>query len=173
MSCQSCTKLSNNKYADCPALMADGRQFTDYRPRCLVNADLMGDKTMNTYEYRQHLIKNAESLMKHNYDQAYKHNYCGPCTNPYSLGNAVPEAEQTQCDANVCRTVTVNPNGVGRGRLYQTINSAEPYIFDDGFVAYKQKENDDFTGNCETCSMMNSRMRISSRPTVPGGENNV
>ena len=33
----NCNKTSNNKYFDCPALMSDGRVFTDYRPSSYVN----------------------------------------------------------------------------------------------------------------------------------------
>ena len=33
----TCLKTSNNKYFDCPALMSDGRTFTDYRPSNYVN----------------------------------------------------------------------------------------------------------------------------------------
>ena len=31
------TRIPNNKYLNCPALMSDGRQFTDYRANSKVN----------------------------------------------------------------------------------------------------------------------------------------
>lgn len=168
MFCASCPKTSNNKYSDCPALMSDGRQFTDYRPKCLVNADLMGANAMNTYEYRQHLIKNAEQFMRNNHENAYKLNYCGPCTNPYNQGNAVPESEMVQCNTNTCKITSVNPEGLGRGRNFMPLNSTEKYIFEDGFAELKQEEQNQIQSSaCNTCSAPGPM--LSSRPAVPGG----
>ena len=61
----SCYKTSNNKYFDCPALMSDGRAFTDYRPSSYVN-DLIRvqNNAYNSYDYRQFLIHHAGDLMK-------------------------------------------------------------------------------------------------------------
>ena len=51
----------------CPIKMSDGRSFTDYRPRCAVNAELMTDLSQNnmirsSYESRIFLQENAEKL---------------------------------------------------------------------------------------------------------------
>ncbi len=32
----------------CPIKMADGRAFTDYRPRCMVNSELLSDVYNNS-----------------------------------------------------------------------------------------------------------------------------
>ena len=40
------TRLSEYR-TKCPIKMSDGRIFTDYRPRCAVNADLMTDLSNN------------------------------------------------------------------------------------------------------------------------------
>ena len=57
-------KVPNNKYNDCPALMADGRQFTDYRANSQINMNVMEKKNlMSNYEYRNFLIKNGNSMI--------------------------------------------------------------------------------------------------------------
>ena len=33
----NCNTASNNKHLDCPAIMSDGRTFTDYRPSSTVD----------------------------------------------------------------------------------------------------------------------------------------
>ena len=63
----TCFKTSNNKYFDCPALMSDGRAFTDYRPSNYVNDMIrINNKVYDSYNYRQFLINNAANLMKVN-----------------------------------------------------------------------------------------------------------
>ena len=58
------TKVPNNKYQNCPALMADGRHFTDYRPSCFTNGDLITQGNIkSSYDYRRYLINNAEKIM--------------------------------------------------------------------------------------------------------------
>lgn len=75
-----CNKSSNNKYFNCPALMSDGRQFTDYRPSNYVNNLIrMTAGVMGSYDYRQFLINNAELLMQANIQYAYEMNGCKPC----------------------------------------------------------------------------------------------
>lgn len=59
-----CFKVSNNKYPDCPAIMNDGRAFTDYRSSCYIN-DILRVKNgiKNSYDYRQFLIHNGNEVM--------------------------------------------------------------------------------------------------------------
>ena len=59
---------STEKKPHCPIKMSDGRSFTDYRPRCMVNSELMTDLDNNniiksSYESRVFLQENAEKLM--------------------------------------------------------------------------------------------------------------
>jgi len=73
-------KVSNNKYLDCPALMSDGRMFTDYRASCFRNDMLkIQNKITNSYDYRQFLINNGENIIhnirKYNMDRLS----CRPC----------------------------------------------------------------------------------------------
>jgi hypothetical protein len=82
MSCQSgnCQSASNNKYFGCPARISDGRTFTDYRPRCMVNEDIKRVNNLtNSYDYRQFMIHNAANLMKSNFEYAIQKASCQPC----------------------------------------------------------------------------------------------
>ena len=89
-----CDKTSNNKYFNCPPRMADGRNFTDYRPNCYVNNLLRyTNRTMSSYEYRQFLINNGSELMKINNLYTSEKNECGPC-------NAETIPNQTVCAYN-------------------------------------------------------------------------
>jgi hypothetical protein len=76
----NCNKTTNNKYFDCPALMSDGRAFTDYRPSSYVN-DLI--RTTNgaysSHVYRQYLIHNAKTLFEANNEYAKLKNGCSQC----------------------------------------------------------------------------------------------
>lgn len=75
-----CFKVSNNKYFNCPALMSDGRTFTDYRPNCLVDQSILKENKINSsYEYRQFLMKNASKFIEENSDLNYKKNSCETC----------------------------------------------------------------------------------------------
>ena len=56
----STMKVSDNVELDFPARMADGRMFTDYRQNCLLNNGL--SKGMGSWEYRNYLTENADSL---------------------------------------------------------------------------------------------------------------
>jgi hypothetical protein len=119
---QNCNVATNNKFFSCPALMADGRLFTDYRPNRVVNQMVQFDnKVNNSYDYRQFLMTNGKRLMDINSQYIQNKASCGPCT-------AQPIPLQTMCYVNrqfqIC--VPNNFNGVGVG--YQTADlEPEPY----------------------------------------------
>ena len=61
----------NNKSDEymCPLRMSDGRSMTDYRPKCMVNYDLVqnisdANLVKSSYETRMYLQKNASDIMK-------------------------------------------------------------------------------------------------------------
>lgn len=110
MSCVPCTNSSQ-----CPARMADGRAFTDYRPRCAINFQNI---SMNSYDYRQYLIANAESIMQERRDTAYEANKCGPCVAPFNQGTMLPEQSMVTCDKSTCSFKVTDPTGLGMGRQY-------------------------------------------------------
>ena len=63
------TTTSNKNTYSCPLRMADGRSMTDYRPKCIVNYELMNTITDNnlvksSFESRLYLQQNADEIMK-------------------------------------------------------------------------------------------------------------
>lgn len=115
----SCYKTPNNKFVGCPARMADGRHFTDYRPSCQVNNLIrMNNNVVNSFDYRMYLANNATRLMDINRAYALQKNSCGPCMAPYGQGTMLPEKYMQVCNGRSCETKLVNPDGIGTGRLY-------------------------------------------------------
>lgn len=116
----SCCSASDK--LPCPSKMADGRAFTDYRPRCNVNADLLEDLTKNnmihsSYESRLYLQRNADKIMQSDRDNAINNLLpCTPCNNTKST--MLPEKYMVKCDAISCSRVEINPDGLGDGRMY-------------------------------------------------------
>jgi hypothetical protein len=105
--------------------MSDGRAFTDYRPRCAVNAELMGmvsnaKMTQSSYESRMFLQQNAEKVMNMNRNNALKDLApCAPCPRPFTEdGTMLPARYVVRCDGVSCTRTEVNPNGLGDARNY-------------------------------------------------------
>ena len=121
MSCSS-----TNPKNSCPSRMEDGRSFTDYRPRCIVNAELLGNlaknnKILSSYESRMYLQHNAESVMQSNRNSSLERLApCNPCNRPLSdSGTMYPERYIVRCDAISCTKTEINPSGLGDGRIGQ------------------------------------------------------
>jgi hypothetical protein len=110
----------------CPIKMADGRAFTDYRPRCMVNSELLSDVHNNSmvrssYESRMFLQENAEKLMERNRQTMLKNLApCAPCKRPFSdQGTMYPQQYIVKCDGVSCEKIEVNPGGLGTStRIY-------------------------------------------------------
>jgi len=67
MSWGTCYNASNNIHDDFPALMSSGNLYTDYKSACKINNEIKEKNGVKSnYQYRQWLIKNAESVMKSN-----------------------------------------------------------------------------------------------------------
>lgn len=60
---------TNNKYAQFPPLMADGRSVTStWQPEAVINADLIDRNNIKSnWEYRNFLTQNANEIMKYNF----------------------------------------------------------------------------------------------------------
>jgi len=124
MSCKGCDLQADPKSA-CPSRMSDGRSFTDYRPRCVVNAELLKsleskNMVQSSYESRMYLQKNAEKFMEEQRLKAIERLApCAPCARPFTdPGTMLPERYMVKCDDVTCTRVEVNPDGVGDGRIY-------------------------------------------------------
>ena len=116
-SCNTCERKPTN--TGCPVYnMDDGRHFTSYAPRCVLNNNVAGNNVMNSYEYRMYLQHNAEKLMKQNQDVAGDNNRCVPCYDFNEDGTMVPELNKFQCDANVCSLNNNKASGIGTGRTH-------------------------------------------------------
>lgn len=106
----------------CPSKMNDGRSFTDYRPKCIVNSEFMNDLTKkqvvaSSYESRIYLQRNAETIMEQRRKDAANNLMCGvaPIVNP---GTMYPEKYVVSCDTVTCQRPEVNNTGLGDGRKY-------------------------------------------------------
>lgn len=177
--CGSCEKTSENKFFNCPPKMSDGRHFTDYRPRCAVNypADFK-NAPMNSYDYRQYLINNAEALMSANLDRAFKDNACGPCVEPFNQGTMLPEQNMQECNASTCKIWTSDTNGLGLGRKFG--ETPEQEAIRKEYLESREKLNKDMksNGNCCFRKEDDANMwsvtpagidRYEGRYSVPGG----
>jgi hypothetical protein len=105
--------------------MADGRAFTDYRPRCAVNSELYGllskAKMMaSSYEARMYLQQNADEVMNIERNKAVNNIApCAPCMRSTSdPGTMLPERYVVRCNGVSCTREEVDPYGIGDGRKY-------------------------------------------------------
>ncbi len=68
------------KYNQCPPRMEDGRHFTDYRPRCVVDSTIRSqNKINNNFDYRMFLTNNGLNMIELFRYDAYKKNKCETC----------------------------------------------------------------------------------------------
>jgi hypothetical protein len=94
--------------------MHDGRQFTDYRPRCAVYSQ---STKSDSYATRQEMIKNASKIMKENEMRAMSQFGCEPCFDTKEAGTMLPEKNMMECNKRTCvMKQNVNPKGLGHGR---------------------------------------------------------
>lgn len=108
----------------CPTRMNDGRAFTDYRPRCMMNDDLMANLNKqnvvaSSYESRMYLQNNAELIMEQQKKSATEKMLCGVCPMPLdSDGTMLKEKYVVRCNSVTCGRQELDPNGLGDGRYY-------------------------------------------------------
>jgi len=73
-------KVPNNKYKNCPAQMADGRQFTDYRANTIINCDLMKKNDIrSSYNFRNYLTDNGNQVILNDRNLTTDIYSCEPC----------------------------------------------------------------------------------------------
>ncbi len=108
---QLMNKTSNNKFIGCPALMNDGRNFTDYRQSSYVDDMIRYSNNIpSSYEYRQFLIHNGNNIMKVN--DMYLQKKLG-CENPNAQRVLVPDQVMCSVNDHSSKCATTNPQGVG------------------------------------------------------------
>ena len=106
-------KVTDNVELGFPARMADGRQFTDYRPNCYLNNDL--GQNMGSWQYRTFLIRNAQKIHEDFYKIQEQNSACTNCKNA-----PIPDVK-TEVDCtkqNICYYKIKDENGLGQGRIY-------------------------------------------------------
>lgn len=78
MSWATCYSGSNNIHFDSPALMSDGRQYTNWDTACEINKNIINNNNIKTnYQYRQYLINNGNKVQNNNLNIACDN--CGVC----------------------------------------------------------------------------------------------
>ena len=156
--CEDCERPSNNQYFNCPPRMADGRHFTDYRPRCTQQfQDKVNNQLMSSYEQKVYLTNNAEDLIKKNAQNAYLGNRCGPCVEPYDQGTMVPEFEKQICNSRTCSFGVNDPYGLGLARQYYTQEVDES--LKKRFINEKEKETKFFKENSQCCGSLKDQIQ--------------
>lgn len=104
--CPSCAGGDNASAArkgdaSCPTRMADGRLFTDYRPRCDIAMQFAAPMT-GSYEYRQWMLRNGARVMDHQRMLAYNGAKCSPCSQPSTMPK---DKARFVCDKVACARV--------------------------------------------------------------------
>jgi len=103
----------------------DYAQFTDFRPRCAVNAELMdmvakANMLQSSYESRMFLQKHADKVL--DFERTRSINSlapCAPCKRPLDdPGTMLGARYVVKCDGVTCTRTEVNPNGLGDARSY-------------------------------------------------------
>lgn len=104
--------------------MADGRLFTDYRPRCDIQLQFQAPMS-GSYEYRQWLIANGTRIADHHRTVAREASCCTPCKAPLNIGTMLPESDRVVCDKVGCARVPMRSAkgglSLGTGREYGTL----------------------------------------------------
>jgi hypothetical protein len=111
---------------------------------------IMGNEPLNSFEFRQYLINNAENIMKDNSITSYKENMCGPCVDPYDQGTVLPDQYVQSCNKNTCKFVINDQNGLGLGRGYGV--SQESTDIKNEFLKNKENEQLFYKQNTNCCS---------------------
>ena len=103
-------RVQNNKYNNCPALMSDGRQFTDYRPNSQMNNNIMTEKNIQSnLHFRNYMTNNGTTMIDKDRLYAKDKNDCEDCNAEYIKNKYVCK---TNYVGQMCEPFDIN--GVGR-----------------------------------------------------------
>jgi len=108
---------------DALPVMSDGRQYTDYRPRYLIQ--LEHRKPMSgSHDTRQDMIHNASSIISKQRQSAYENVRVKGCPNKdKEVGTMLPEQDMFVCDKLSCERYDSSfpCKGLGTGRVYGNV----------------------------------------------------
>lgn len=100
-------KVPDNFHADFPARMSDGRFMTDFNTNCILNT--LRKEKLSAWEYRTHLINNAEQIMNEINEKNEQIYGCQEC---HRTVLPAPNAKQV-CTDSGCEIVKVEEGGIG------------------------------------------------------------
>jgi len=67
----------NNIYSDFPAMMQDGRAYSNWQPTSVINEKILHrEKITTNWDYREYLQKNADSIIAYDISMACKETGC-------------------------------------------------------------------------------------------------
>ena len=76
----------NNIHTDSPAIMADGRTYSNWQPCAVINENIRKRENINTnWDYRNYLQSNANSIMSLDRRKACEQTGCTPTPTKLSL----------------------------------------------------------------------------------------
>jgi hypothetical protein len=163
------TTMSASSFAPPPfpaPRMADGRLFTDYRPRCVADMSYQPDEPQfqGSYAYRQFLIHNADAVIADMREQSRAAAYSGVCksSDPRAAGTMLPEGDRFECDKVACRRVATSAGAsgapsLGTGRDYGDDGPAGPQraareaFMQAATAAQQQQQQQQAAGGCASC----------------------
>ena len=102
----------NNIHFDSPAIMSDGRTYSNWQPCAVINENIRVRENINTnWDYRNYLQSNANSIMTLNQRSACDQTGCIPVNNkiskyaPSDLKQVYLSRQQLQEDIVITRVV--------------------------------------------------------------------
>ncbi len=169
----TCYKTSDNKHFGCPPRVSDGRIFTDWRPECHVNDLIKADNNIsNSFQYRQFLQQNGETLMDRNRNLACTVACCLPCSETQEgfESTALPEKYMFVSDGRIGKMVMNDPNGIGTGRKYYTFQQDQDCTaLPNAWPGSKQNNCTGPLDNFAYLGMLADSMPNPERVSIPGG----
>jgi len=115
----SCFTTSYPRVKGAPARMADGRSYTDYRPRC-ESYPVKAAGVWGQHDARQRTIADAESFMRGANQILNTKMGAHKC-----VDTMVPELYKRVCTYDGCHTIEGHYAGIGTGRIYRPSLSSE------------------------------------------------
>jgi len=111
----------------CPIRMSDGRQFTNYNPRCafnsFINEKLTENKMINSsYEMRLYLQQNYNEIIIQDRENAIRNIIpCKPCSAGEFINDKNPELANKYhvvSDGVSCHKYLANAQGLGTSKFF-------------------------------------------------------
>jgi hypothetical protein len=76
----------NNIHSDSPAIMADGRTYSNWQPCAVINENIRKrENILTNWDYRNYLQSNAKSIMSLDRRKACEQSGCTPIQSKLSL----------------------------------------------------------------------------------------